>query len=67
MILSAEVRLMRIDHYQTQRVLFEVNQTVDGYYDKVKFMDITETHSFAPVFDCLISHHIDAHVRMFMN
>lgn len=67
MILSAAVRLMRIDHYQTQRVLFEVNQTVDGYYDKVKSMDTIETHSFAPVFDCLISHHVDAHVRMFMN
>ncbi|MGI2799224.1 urease accessory protein UreF [Photobacterium damselae] len=67
MILSAAVRLMRIDHYQTQRVLFEVNQTVDEYYEKAKAMDITSTHSFAPVFDCLISHHVDAHVRMFMN
>ncbi len=67
MILSAAVRLMRIDHYQTQRILFEVNETVDTYYNQIKDMSIDETISFAPVYDCLLAQHVNAHVRMFMN
>lgn len=67
MILSAAVRLMRIDHYQTQRILFEVNETVDHYFEQVKNMSVDETVSFAPVYDCLLAQHVNAHVRMFMN
>ena len=67
MILSAAVRLMKIDHYQTQRILFANNQTVDDYFEQIKDLSIDETVSFAPVYDCLMAHHVDAHVRMFMN
>lgn len=67
MILSAAVRLMRIDHYQTQRILFEVSQTTDQDYLSVCEASIDEAMSYAPVYDCLISQHIDTHVRMFMN
>lgn len=67
MILSAAVRLMRIDHYQTQRILFEVNKKVDEFYAESRRLTLDETHSFSPMFDCLVAHHVDAHVRMFMN
>lgn len=67
MILSAAVRLMRIDHYQTQRILFEVSQATDLNYLSISQANINDAMSFAPVYDCLISHHIDTHVRMFMN
>ncbi|EPG0370384.1 urease accessory protein UreF [Photobacterium damselae] len=67
MILSAAVRLMRIDHYQTQRILFEVNKNVDDFYRESKLLTLDETHSFSPMFDCLVAHHVDAHLRMFMN
>lgn len=67
MMLSAAVRLMRVDHYQTQRILFEVNQSVDEYFEQINHCSIADCHSFAPILDCLISHHVNAHVRMFMN
>lgn len=67
MILSASMRLMKIDHYQTQRILFEVNTMVDEHFDATINYSIDETASFAPVYDCLLSQHINAHVRMFMN
>lgn len=67
MILSAAVRLMRIDHYQTQRILFEVNETVDDDYNQIENLSINDSNSFAPIFDCLITQHVNAHVRMFMN
>lgn len=67
MILSAAVRLMRIDHYQTQRILFEVNKEVDEFYSESKRLTLDETHSFSPMFDCLVAHHVNAHLRMFMN
>lgn len=67
MMLNAALRLMRIDHYQTQRVLFEANAIVDSYYDMIADYTIDETVSFAPIYDCLVSQHVNAHVRMFMN
>ncbi|UKA12002.1 urease accessory protein UreF [Photobacterium damselae] len=67
MILSAAVRLMRIDHYQTQRILFEVNKNVDDFYAASRRLTLDDTHSFSPMFDCLVAHHVDAHLRMFMN
>lgn len=67
LILSAAVRLMRIDHYQTQRILFEVNQTCDTDYQATRSQSIEQTVSFAPILDCLMAQHVNAHVRMFMN
>lgn len=67
MILSAAMRLMKIDHYQTQRILFEVNETVDDHYSSIINCTIDETSSFAPIYDCLLAQHVNAHVRMFMN
>lgn len=67
MILSAAVRLMRIDHFDTQRILYEVNARIADDYEAVCNLPLDEMESFAPVFDVLIGHHVTAHVRMFMN
>ncbi|MHC3941875.1 Urease accessory protein UreF [Paenochrobactrum sp. BZR 201-1] len=67
MILSAAVRLMRIDHLQTQRILFEVQERVEGDYVAIQDLSLDEMSSFAPVFDVLVAHHVKAFVHLFMN
>ncbi len=67
MILSAALRLMRIDHIETQRILFAAQGRVDGDYQVVRDLSLEEMASFAPVFDVLVAHHTTTHVRLFMN
>ncbi|MGL4599947.1 MAG: urease accessory protein UreF [Plesiomonas sp.] len=67
MILSAAIRLMKISHYDTQKILFEINESLDGEYDSIALKTLDDMHSFSPILDCLIGHHTQAHVRMFMS
>lgn len=67
MILSAALRLMRIDHLDTQRILFTAQGRVEGDYAAVRDLSLDEMASFAPVFDVLVAHHTTTHVRLFMN
>lgn len=67
MMLGAALRLMKIDHYDTQRLLYRINATVDEAYARVSPWTLDEMAGFAPVFDTLVAHHVKAHVRMFMN
>lgn len=67
MILSAALRLMRIDHLDTQRILFAVQQRVQSDYQDVEHLSLDEMSSFAPIFDVLVAHHTKTHVRLFMN
>lgn len=67
MILSAALRLMRIDHLDTQRILFAVQSRAQDDYLAVRDLALEEMASFAPVFDVLVAHHTTTHVRLFMN
>ncbi|KAA0972680.1 urease accessory protein UreF [Aureimonas fodinaquatilis] len=67
MVLSAATRLMRIDHLETQRILFASQNRVASDYDDVRGLELDEMSSFAPIFDVLVAHHTKAHVRLFMN
>ena len=67
MMLGAALRLMRVDHLQTQKVLFDINAGVNDLYLQVRDVPLSEMAGFAPVFDVLVAHHVGAHVRMFMN
>ncbi|MCA3555731.1 MAG: urease accessory protein UreF [Aestuariivirga sp.] len=67
MILSAALRLMRIDHLDTQRILFGALQHVQAEYGAVRGLSLGEMSVFAPVFDVLVAHHTTTHVRLFMN
>ena len=67
MILSAALRLMRIDHLDTQRILFTAQGHADRDYLAVRDLSLDEMASFAPVFDVLVAHHTTTHVRLFMN
>lgn len=67
MIMSAAVRLMRIDHLDTQRILFATQARVESDYQDICQLSLDEMSSFAPVFDVLVAHHTKTHVRLFMN
>jgi len=67
MMLGAALRLMRVDHLQTQKALFGINSGVHDLYLQVRDVPLGEMAGFAPVFDVLVAHHVGAHVRMFMN
>lgn len=67
MILGAALRLMRIDHMDTQRILFAVQDRAQDDYLAVRDLALEEMASFAPVFDVLVAHHTTTHVRLFMN
>jgi len=67
MILSAALRLMRIDHIGTQRILFLAQERVEDDYLAVRDLSLEEMASFAPIFDVLVAHHATTHVRLFMN
>ncbi|WP_290544847.1 urease accessory UreF family protein [Aestuariivirga sp.] len=67
MILGAALRLMRIDHLDTQRTLFGVLQHTQAEYEAIRDLTLDEMSTFAPVFDVLVAHHTTTHVRLFMN
>lgn len=67
MVLSAALRLMRIDHIDTQRILFGAQARVEADYLIARDLSLDEMSAFAPVFDVLVAHHTTTHVRLFMN
>jgi len=67
MILGAALRLMRIDHLDTQRILFEVQGRLHDDYLAVRDLSLEEMSAFSPIFDVLVAHHTTTHVRLFMN
>lgn len=67
MILGAATRLMRIDHYQTQRILFQTGNQAVNDYNEVAQLSMDEIHGFAPIHDILAGHHVEATSRLFMS
>ena len=66
-VLSAALRLMRIDHRQVQAILFAADQTVPGDYAAVREASLSDMAGFTPMADILAAIHVRSHVRMFMN
>ena len=66
-ILSAAMRLMRVTHLDTQRILFELNQSIELFCDNAEAGDIEKMNSYVPIIDVLAAVHVNAHVRLFMN
>ncbi len=67
MVLSAALRLMRIDHLDTQGILYAVQDGAATEFARISKLGLDEMSNFAPVFDVLVAHHLKAHVRLFMN
>lgn len=66
-ILSAAQRLMRITHFDSQKILFEVNEKIPTFCQQAVNAEISEMASYTPLIDVLAAVHVDAHVRLFMN
>ncbi len=67
MVLSAALRCVRVSHYDTQEILYEMSSEVMDLYEQVKPLEIGEMHAFFPELDILASLHEKGNMRMFMN
>jgi urease accessory protein len=67
MILSAALRLMKISHVDTQRMLYQLNAVADAAYEVAARARLSDMAGFAPLTEILAAAHVKAHVRLFMN
>lgn len=66
-ILSAALRMVKVDHVDTQTILFKLNNSIEADYAAAAVRRLEDMSGFAPVVDMLAAVHVRAHVRMFMN
>lgn len=66
-ILSASLRLLRVSHWETQAILFEVNAHIGRDYEEAAGARLEDMAGFAPISEILSAIHTKAHVRLFMN
>jgi len=66
-ILSAALRLMRISHFETQKMLHELGARVEVDYERAAAARLADMAGFAPLTEVLAAVHVQAHVRLFMN
>lgn len=67
MVLGAALRCVRVSHYHTQRILFDLSSQSGALYDEIRDMRLDEMHAFVPQIDILASMHEKGASRMFMN
>jgi len=67
MILSAALRLMKVSHVETQRILYELNTDADAAYEVAARSGLHDMAGFAPLMEILAAVHVKAHLRLFMN
>jgi len=67
MILSAALRLMKVSHVDTQRMLYRLNADADAAYETAARASLADMAGFAPLAEILAAAHVKAHVRLFMN
>jgi urease accessory protein len=67
MILSAALRLMKVSHVDTQRILYRLDAGADAAYEATAAARLADMAGFAPIADILAAVHVKAHVRLFMN
>jgi urease accessory protein len=67
MILGAALRLLKIGHVDTQRMLYRLNSEASTAYETAAAAALDDMASFAPLAEILAAVHVKAHVRLFMN
>lgn len=67
MILGAALRLMRIGHVETQRMLYALSAEVDAAYTAAAAAELDDMAGFAPLTEILAAAHVKANVRLFMS
>ena len=66
-ILGAALRLMKISHVETQKILYEINELAAGAYESAAAARLSDMAGYAPLTEILTAVHTKAHVRLFMN
>lgn len=67
MVLSAALRCVRVSHYDTQKILFDLAAHAGELYDEASRMELRDMNAFFPQLDILASLHEKGTMRMFMN
>jgi len=67
MMLSAALRLMKLDYLDAQSILYDVNAAAEASYRQASAATLADMSAFAPLADILAAIHVKAHLRMFMN
>lgn len=67
MVLSAALRCVKVSHYDTQKILFELSEKVEDLYNEASQMELKDMNAFFPELDILASLHEKGNMRMFMN
>ncbi|MBD5386467.1 urease accessory protein UreF [bacterium] len=67
MVLSAALRCVKVSHYDTQKILFDLSDRVEALYDEASKMELKDMNAFFPELDILASLHEKGAMRMFMN
>ena len=66
-ILGAALRLMKVSHIETQKILYELTGQAEGMYATAAAARLSDMAGFAPLTEILAAVHTRAHVRLFMN
>lgn len=66
-ILGAALRLMKVSHLDTQKILYELSGDIEVAYDRAAKARLADMSSYAPLMEILAAVHLKAHVRLFMN
>lgn len=67
MVLSAALRCVRVSHYDTQKILFDLASRAEEFYEEASRMELKDMNAFFPQLDILASLHEKGNMRMFMN
>ena len=66
-ILGAALRLMKVSHIDTQKILYDLTGQASGMYATAAAARLSDMAGFAPLTEILAAIHTRAHVRLFMN
>jgi urease accessory protein len=66
-ILAAALRLMKISHVETQKILCDLNEHAEAAYESAAAARLSDMSGYAPLSEILAAVHTKAHVRLFMN
>jgi len=66
-ILGAALRLMKISHIETQKIVYEVTGTAADAYEIAAAARLSDMSGYAPLTEILAAVHAKSHVRLFMN
>lgn len=66
-ILGAALRLMKVSHIETQKILYELTGQAEEMYATAANARLADMAGFAPLTEILAAVHTRAHVRLFMN